>query len=276
MKKGCCLGILPGDMEIEARLALAKDVGFDGVEPGTIRKKSEVKALKKAAENTGIEITSIMNSDHWGYPLSSPKKSVVAKSIKGMITSMENAAALGTDCVLLVPAVVTPDVSYEEAWKRSRAAIRKMIPTARKLGVVIAVENVWNKFLLSPIEFKAYVDSFKSQWVAAYFDVGNILLYGYPQQWIRTLGRRIKRVHLKDFDLDQELRAAARGQPRLAGGPPGPGGCSLQRLAHGRGARRRQEGAARDQPRDGQDHRGRVRAVVGARWTVLGVREGRG
>jgi len=201
MKKGCCLGILPGDMEIEARLALAKEVGFDGVEPGTIRKKSEVKALKKAAENTGIEIASIMNSDHWGYPLSSPKKSVVAKSIKGMITSMENAAALGTDCVLLVPAVVTPDVSYEEAWKRSRAAIRKMIPTARKLGVVIAVENVWNKFLLSPIEFKAYVDSFKSKWVAAYFDVGNILLYGYPQQWIRTLGRRIKRVHLKDFDV---------------------------------------------------------------------------
>ena len=201
MKKGCCLGMVPRDLEIEARLALAKKVGFDGVEPGTIRTKREVKALKKAAENTGIAICSIMNSDHWGYPLSSPKKSVVAKSIRGMVTSMENAAALGTDCVLLVPAVVSDGVTYEEAWKRSRAAIRKMIPTARKLGVVIAVENVWNKFLLSPIEFRAYVDSFKSPWVRAYFDVGNIVLYGYPQHWLRTLGRRVKRVHLKDFDV---------------------------------------------------------------------------
>ena len=201
MKKGCCLGMLPGDLELEARLALARELGFDGVQPGTIRKKSEVRKLKKAAENAGIAISSIMNSDHWGFPLSSPKKSVVAKSIKGMVTSMENAVALGTDCVLLVPAVVNDDITYEDAWQRSRAAIRKMLPTASKLGVVIAIENVWNKFLLSPIEFKAYVDSFKSKWVQAYFDVGNILLYGYPQHWIRTLGRRTVRVHLKDFDV---------------------------------------------------------------------------
>jgi len=200
MKKGCCLGLLPRDLEIEARLALAKKVGFDGVEPNTMTKKSEVRALKKAAANTGVAIVDIMNSAHWGFPLSSPKKSVVAKSIKGMVTSMQNAADLGSDCVLLVPAVVNDEVSYEEAWKRSQAAIRKMIPTAKKLGVVIAIENVWNKFLLSPMEFKAYVDSFKSPWVQAYFDVGNIVLYGVPQQWIRTLGRRIKRIHLKGFD----------------------------------------------------------------------------
>jgi L-ribulose-5-phosphate 3-epimerase len=201
MKKGCTLGMLPKELELEARLALAKKVGFDGVQPGTIKKKSDVKALKKAAANAGVVVSSIMNSDHWGFPLSSPKKSVVAKSIKGMLTSIDNAVALGTDCVLLVPAVVNDDITYEDAWKRSRDAIRKMIPAARKAGVVIAIENVWNKFLLSPIEFKAYVDSFKSQWVQAYFDVGNILLYGYPQHWIRTLGRRIKRVHLKDFDV---------------------------------------------------------------------------
>ena len=200
MKKGCCLGMLPREMELEARLALAKKLGFDGVEPGTIKKKSELRKLKKAAENTGIEIIDIMNSDHWRYPLSSPRKSDVARSIRCMETSLENAAALGTDCVLLVPAVVNEEVTYEEAWKRSRAAIRKLIPKARKLGVVIAVENVWNKFLLSPIEFKAYVDSFKSPWVKAYFDVGNIVLYGYPQHWIRTLGRRIKRIHVKGFD----------------------------------------------------------------------------
>ncbi len=201
MKKGCCLGMLPKEMELEARLALAKRVGFAGVEPGTIKKKADVRALKKAAANAGIAIVDIMNSDHWGFPLSSPKKSVVAKSIKGMVTSMQNARDLGTDCVLLVPAVVNDEATYEEAWKRSVAAVRKMLPTAKKLGVVIAVENVWNRFLLSPIEFKGYVDSFKSPCVKAYFDVGNILAYGWPQQWIRTLGRRTVRIHVKDFDL---------------------------------------------------------------------------
>jgi len=201
MKKACCLGLLPAEMELEARLALARKVGFEGVEPGTIKKKADVRALKRAAANTGTAIVDIMNSDHWGFPLSSPKKSVVAKSIRGLMTSMHNARDLATDCVLLVPAVVTEEVTYEEALTRSQAAIRKMLPTARKLGVVIAVENVWNRFLLSPVEFKAYVDGFRSPWVKAYFDVGNILLYGYPQHWIRTLGRRIARIHLKDFDL---------------------------------------------------------------------------
>ena len=200
MKKACCLGVLPRELELEARLALAKRLGFEGVEPNTM-KKSEVRALRKAAANTGIAIVDIMNSAHWGFPLSAPKKSIVAKSIKGMVASMQNARDLGTDCVLLVPAVVNEEVSYEDAWKRSRDAIRQMIPTAKKLGVAIAVENVWNKFLLSPVEFKAYVDSFKNPWVKAYFDVGNILLYGFPQQWIRTLGKRIARIHLKDFDV---------------------------------------------------------------------------
>jgi len=201
MKKGCCLGMLPREMELEARLALAKKLGFDGVEPGTIRKKSEVRALKKAAANTGIAIVDVMNSDHWAFPLSSPKKSVVARSIRGMLTSLQNAHDLGTDCVLLVPAVVNDEATYQDAWKRSAAAIRKLLPTARKLGVAIAVENVWNKFLLSPLEFKTYVDRFKSPWVRAYFDVGNIVLYGIPQQWIRTLRRRIARIHVKDFDV---------------------------------------------------------------------------
>ena len=201
MKKACCLGVLPGDLELEARLALARRCGFDAVEPNTMTRKSDVRKLKRAAENAGVAIASVMNSAHWKYPLSSPRKADVAKSLKGMETSLQNAHDLGTDCVLLVPAVVNADVTYEDAWTRSRAAIRKLIPTARKLGVAIAVENVWNKFLLSPIEFKAYVDSFKSPWLKAYFDVGNILLYGYPQHWIRTLGRRIARVHLKDFDV---------------------------------------------------------------------------
>jgi hexulose-6-phosphate isomerase len=73
------------------------------------------------------------------------------------------------------------------------------MPLARKMRVVIGIENVWNKFLLSPLEFSRYVDEFDSSWVQAYFDVGNVILFGYAQDWIRTLGKRIVRIHLKDF-----------------------------------------------------------------------------
>ena len=100
---------------------------------------------------------------------------------------------------MLVPAVVNSETSYRDAWTRSQREIRKLVPLAAELKVVIALEEVWNKFLLSPIEMATYIDEFRSPWVKAWFDVGNVVLYGYPQDWIRTLGKRIVKVHLKDF-----------------------------------------------------------------------------
>jgi len=106
--------------------------------------------------------------------------------------------------VLLVPAVVDRSTSYSDAWTRSQRVIReRLLPLARELKVIIAVEEVWNKFLLSPLEFARYIDEFESPWVRAYFDVGNVVFYGYPQDWIRTLGPRIVKIHLKDFNLER-------------------------------------------------------------------------
>jgi hexulose-6-phosphate isomerase len=125
---------------------------------------------------------------------------VAEKCLEGMRTSLRNAKAWGASTVLLVPAVVDAKTSYEQAWTRSVAGIKKLLPLAEELKVVIAVENVWNKFLLSPMEFNQYVDSFQNPYLTGYFDVGNIVLYGFPQDWIRTLGRkRIAKLHLKDF-----------------------------------------------------------------------------
>src|SRR6266540_1495139 len=112
---------------------------------------------------------------------------------------VRNATLWGSDTVLLVPAVVNAQTSYRDAWTRSQAQIRKLIPLAAELKVVIAIEEVWNKFLLSPLEMVQYIGEFHSPWVQAWFDVGNVVLYGYPQDWIRTLGKRIVKVHLKDF-----------------------------------------------------------------------------
>ena len=204
MKKGICLGSLPGgERSLEERLKLAKDAGFDGVEPGTLASVEQRERLKAAAEATGIEIPSIMNQAHWGSPLSDADPIVREKSLQGMRDSLDTAVALGADTVLLVPAVVNEKTSYEDAWARSVQEIKKLLSLAAERDVVIAVENVWNKFLLSPIEFAKYVDDFDSRYLAAYFDVGNIVLYGYPEQWIRSLGHRICKVHVKGFHAGQ-------------------------------------------------------------------------
>jgi L-ribulose-5-phosphate 3-epimerase len=124
--------------------------------------------------------------------------------VKGMETSLRNAALWGADTVLLVPAVVDANTSYKDAYTRSQRVIReRLLPVARDTKVVIAIEEVWNKFLLSPLEFARYVDEFESPLVRAYFDVGNIVFYAFPQDWIRTLGPRIAKIHLKDFSLDR-------------------------------------------------------------------------
>ncbi|HXG67692.1 MAG TPA: sugar phosphate isomerase/epimerase family protein [Blastocatellia bacterium] len=210
LKKAVLISMLPKQMTYRDRFKLAMDVGFEGLEAQTVADPKEAEEIKEAAAATGLRIHSVMNMDHWRYPLSSSDPSVVERSIRGVETSLRNAKLWGADTVLLVPAVVDPKTSYRDAYTRSQAQVRKLIPLAKELGVVIAIEEVWNKFLLSPLEFARYVDEFKSPWVKAYFDVGNVVLYGYPQDWIRTLGKRIVKFHLKDFDTKTKEFVALR------------------------------------------------------------------
>lgn len=203
IRKGVLLGMLPKNLSYADRFKLAADVGFEQMECPTAADEREAEEIKKASESTKFPIHSVMNMAHWKFPLSSSDPAVVAQSMKGMETSLRNAHLWGAETVLLVPAVVNPQTSYRDAWTRSQQQIRKLIPLAEQLKVIIAVENVWNKFLLSPMEFASYVDSFRSPWVRAYFDVGNVVLFGYSQDWIRTLGKRIVKVHLKDFKFEK-------------------------------------------------------------------------
>jgi len=200
IKKAFVFGMLPRNLSIEDRFKLAADIGIQGVEIGTTRDPETLKKMIAASEKTGVRIHSIMNSDHWGSPFSSSDPDVVEKGMNCMNVSLQNAKDCGADTVLLVPAVVSPSVRYAEAYERSLVQIKKLLPLAEKLKVIIGIENVWNKFLLSPIEFARYVDEFKSPFLQAYFDVGNVVLFGYPQDWIRTLGSRIVKVHVKGFD----------------------------------------------------------------------------
>lgn len=204
IRKAVLVSMLPKELNYKDKFQVAKDTGFEAVECQTIEGAAEEAEIRKASEQTGVPIHSVMNMAHWKYPLSSADAATVAASVAGMKTSIRNAAAWGAETVLLVPAVVNDQTSYADAWKRSQEQIRKLVPVAEKAKVIIAVEEVWNKFLLSPLEFARYVDEFKSPWVKAYFDVGNVVLYGYPQDWIRTLGPRIVKLHLKDFQFKQD------------------------------------------------------------------------
>jgi len=204
IKKAILISMLPKDRPYTERFAMARATGFDAIEMQTIAQSDEAAAIREAAATSGIRIHSVMNMDHWRLPLSSGDAGVVSRSVAGMETSLHNAAFWGADTVLLVPAVVDKDTSYRDAYTRSQRVIReRLLPIARDLKVVIAVEEVWNKFLLSPLEFTRYVDEFDSPWVKAYFDVGNVVIYGFPQDWVRTLAHRIVKVHLKDFNLDR-------------------------------------------------------------------------
>ena len=204
IKKGVWFGMLPEKLSIADRYKLARDVGFEVVQAPTEPDEHKAEEIKKAAEAAGIRIDSVMNMDHWKYPLSSSDHSAVEKSLAGMRTSLHNAKLWGCDAVLLVPAVVNPQTSYHDAWTRSQKEIRTLIPLAEELKVVIAIEEVWNKFLLSPLEMAKYISEFQSPWIKAWFDVGNVLLYGFPQDWIHTLGSSILKVHVKDFKRKED------------------------------------------------------------------------
>jgi L-ribulose-5-phosphate 3-epimerase len=198
LKNSLLMGMFPNALSYDERIKMAKACGFDGIEMSPMTNMDEAKRLGELAHKEGIAIHSIIYGG-WGEPLSDPDPAVVKKGHEAVERAMKTAQAVGADNILLVPAVVTEKVRYVEAYERSQKEIRELIPMAEKYNVIIGVEEVWNKFLLSPLEFAKYIDEFNSKWVRAYFDVGNVVIYGYPEDWIRTLGSRILRVHIKDF-----------------------------------------------------------------------------
>ncbi len=173
-----------------------KAAGFEGIEPMSHMSQQEV---LDAFAATGLKPASCCCATHWKKPLSDPDPAVRQAGLDGLIQALRDAKAYGASSVLLVPAVVNKTVAYDAAWKRSQEQIRHAIPAARELGVKIAIENVWNQFLLTPLEAARYVDELESPSVGWHFDVGNSVTYGYPEQWIRILGKRILKLHIKEY-----------------------------------------------------------------------------
>lgn len=214
MKKGINIWSFPDGMSVRECMALARKAGFDGIEPalaetGELSLDSgaqDIRAIRQFAKDEGIELSSLACMLHWTYPMTSPDAGVRKKAAYIVRRQIETAAELGVDTALVIPGLVAADfipgsgvVPYAEAYERVREALSELAPFAESHRVSIGIENVWNKFLLSPLEMRDLIDAVGSDFVGAYFDVGNVMLTGFPEHWIAILGSRIKKVHFKDF-----------------------------------------------------------------------------
>ena len=195
-------GMIKGEgLSVMEKFKMAKEAGFEGIEmPGP--NDLDDKEVLAAQDATGLEIHAIMNMGHWKNPFSDPDPAVREAGMTGMKGALDKAAIYGATVVLLVPGVVNKDVSYSFAYKQSQEEIRKLIPYAEEKGVKIGLENVWNNFLLSPLEMARYIDEFENPMIGAYFDCGNVARFGWPAHWIEALGERIIKVHVKAYSRD--------------------------------------------------------------------------
>lgn len=202
LKKGLGYEMINENLPLSDKFKLAKDLGFDGIELNT-PSEFTITELLEAKEASGIEFPSVVNKDHWNLPLSDPDPVVRKKCIDSVAQSLREVKKLGGDTVLIVPGVVNADISYEQAYITSLQSIRELIPYAEKTGMQIGLENVWNNFLISPMDAKKFVDEINHPLVGWYFDIGNVLRYGWAEHWIQTLNKRVMKLHIKEFSRER-------------------------------------------------------------------------
>ncbi|MFB6075282.1 MAG: sugar phosphate isomerase/epimerase family protein [Haloarculaceae archaeon] len=194
--------------DLEANVDLLAAAGYEGIEPnltadGPLWDDDAVASLADRVDEAGLDVPAVSTTLHWEYPLSSPDTETREEGIAAGERMIAVADALDADDVLIVPALVGEDTPYDDAYERGLDAVRRLAETAADHGVTVAVENVWNDFLYSPLEYRSFVDEAgEAGPVGAYFDVGNVRRFGRPEQWIDLLGDRIERVHVKDYDTD--------------------------------------------------------------------------
>jgi L-ribulose-5-phosphate 3-epimerase len=206
--KGICRGIFPKSMPLEECFRQAKNAGFDAIECPMLNELApsvaadQVKRLSDNAKKARVAIGALWISELGSNPLNSPDPEVRARGVEAIRKAVTFAGYLDCGFLLMVPGAVGYGTRficpYETTWQRIGVELRKAIPSAEQAKVVLAVENVSNRFLVSPLEMRTFVDQFRSPSLQSFFDIGNVMYFGYPQDWILTLGSRIKRVHAKD------------------------------------------------------------------------------
>lgn len=197
---------------VEAKFNVALEAGFEGIElnaPSDL----DLDEVNKAQETTGLRVIGVVDSVHWSKPLSHPDAAVRTEGRHGLEKAILDCKAVGGTMVLLVPAVVNGGTSYAQAWNNSITEIRRVLPMAEENGIRINLENVWNNFLLSPIETLSFINKCLGkdphapavdarQTLGAYFDIGNIWNTAWPQHWVEVLGHHIQRLDVKGYSRE--------------------------------------------------------------------------
>lgn len=208
-------GGLQGTLSPFEAISLAKQHGFDALELGIAdagsafgidATQAQCEDLVAAARKEGVALLSTASGLYWGRALGDDDPAKSAQARKDLEAMIQIASWLGAKTHLTIPGAVEvfflperPIQDYQGVWDRATEGLRAVLPLAQEKGVRLGIENVWNKFLLSPVEMRTFLDQFDSPFIGSYLDVANILPYGYPEQWIRVLGKRIVGVHFKDF-----------------------------------------------------------------------------
>jgi hexulose-6-phosphate isomerase len=196
LKKAIMYATIGFKGSVKEKFQAVKAAGFEGVEPMSHMRPEEVLA---ALQETGLKAASVCCDTHWAKPLSHPDEKVRREGLEGLMQALKDAQRYEASSVLLVPGVVNKDVSYEDCFKRSVAGIRRAVPLAKELGVKIAIENVWNNFITKPEQAKTFLDEIDSPQVGWHFDIGNAVKFSPPEEWIPVLGKRILKLHIKEF-----------------------------------------------------------------------------
>ena len=196
-RKGVKLSMIAGDDALEAKFARAAEAGFAGIDVNGAAR--DLPALLAARDATGVPVHGVVYDASWNERFSSPDPVTRSKAVAGLEEALRDCKALGGTSVLVIPGVVDEDTAYADAYARAEIEISKALPVAEETGVDILFENVWNNFLLSPLEFARFIDGFDSPRVGAYFDIGNVVRSGWPEQWIAVLGKRIRKLDVKEF-----------------------------------------------------------------------------
>jgi hexulose-6-phosphate isomerase len=198
LRKAVMIGMVGEGNSVLEKFQILRDCGFEGAELDSPSNTPPDEILA-AMDKTGLKVHGLVDSAHWRYHLNDPDEGARKQAIDALKTALRDGKKYGSISVLLVPAVVNDKLPYDKAWQLSIDGIKDCLPVAQETGVKIAVENVWNNFLFSPLEAKRYLEEIGSPLVGWHFDIGNVIHYGYPDQWVRTLGPRILKLHIKDF-----------------------------------------------------------------------------
>jgi hexulose-6-phosphate isomerase len=201
LKKAVNLGMVKGEKEfsIADRFKMARDAGFDGLELNLPDDKLSVDIIQQAKAASGMEVAGIICTPHWSFPLSDPDPAKRERTVRGLQLALQQGGEVGCNKVLLVPGVVNKQVDHAQCWQRSIEGIKRCVETAEKSKCYIAVENVWNQFIIDPLSAARYVDEINSPWVGWHLDLGNLVTYGWPEHWVRILGKRIINLHIKEY-----------------------------------------------------------------------------